>query len=49
MEMQKWKVKLKWIKAQAGHQGNELADKMRKRQLPTEIATSAAKGFQKVE
>ena len=35
MEMQNWKIELNWIKAHAGHQGNELAD-----QLAKEAATN---------
>jgi hypothetical protein len=35
MEMQNWKIKLNWIRAHAGHHGNELADKVAK-----EAATS---------
>jgi uncharacterized membrane protein YheB (UPF0754 family) len=35
MEMQNWKIDFNWIKAHAGHHGNELAD-----QLAKEAATS---------
>jgi ribonuclease HI len=35
MEMQNWKIEFNWIKAHAGHQGNELAD-----QLAKEAATN---------
>jgi ribonuclease HI len=35
MEMQNWKIELNWIKAHAGHHGNELAD-----QIAKEAATS---------
>ena len=35
MELQGWQIQLKWIKAHAGHHGNELAD-----QLAKEAATS---------
>jgi len=30
MEMQNWKIQFNWIKAHAGHQGNELADRLSK-------------------
>jgi ribonuclease HI len=35
MEMQNWKIDFNWIKAHAGHHGNELAD-----QLAKEVAAS---------
>jgi hypothetical protein len=35
MEMQNWKIEFNWIKARAGHDGNELAD-----QTAKEAATS---------
>jgi hypothetical protein len=30
MEMQNWKIEFNWIKAHAGHHGNELADQIAK-------------------
>jgi ribonuclease HI len=30
MEMQNWKIKFNWIKAHAGHYGNELKDQLAK-------------------
>ena len=30
MEKEKWKITFSWIKAHAGYQGNELADKLAK-------------------
>jgi ribonuclease HI len=43
---QNWKIEFNWIKAQAGHKGNELADQLAK---VTAILTSATTGSQKVQ
>jgi len=38
LERQNWKIEFNWIKAQAGHQGNELTDELAKEALAKEAA-----------
>jgi ribonuclease HI len=49
MEKQNWKIEFNWIKAHAGHHGNQLADQIAKEASTNSESTSATKGSQKVQ
>jgi len=49
MEQQEWKVDFSWIKAHAGHRGNELADQLAKEAARNKNIYESYNGFPKSE
>ena len=49
MEMQNWKIELNWIKAHAGHHGNELADNLAKEAATSREINECYKRIPKVQ
>ena len=49
LEQDEWKAEFSWIKAHAGHRGNELADQWRKKQHAAGPSTSATPESQRTQ
>jgi len=47
MEQQEWIVEFSWIKAHAGHRGNELADQLAKEAVRRKSATIGSQRVQR--